>query len=60
LHGLDPADVGDCLDNQHYAPNGDAFQATRKGTLVWRKADNCLTVNGLMVWRKADNWTASA
>jgi len=43
LHDLDPADVGDCIDNQAFAPNGDAQQHT---------------TNGLMAWRKADNWTA--
>jgi plastocyanin len=24
LHGLDPQDIGDCIDNQAFAPNGDA------------------------------------
>jgi hypothetical protein len=43
LHDMDAGDVGDCLDNQAYAPNGDAQQHTTKG---------------LMAWRKADNWTA--
>jgi len=35
--------VGQCLENQRFAPNGNAEQRT---------------VGGLMVWRKADNWTA--
>ena len=35
--------VGNCLEDQSFAPNGDALQAT---------------TGGLMVWRKADNWTA--
>ena len=43
LQGLDPVDVGTCLDNQVFAGNGDAQQHT---------------TNGLMAWRKADNWTA--
>ena len=43
LHDLVPDHVGDCIDNQGYATNGDAQQ---------------LTTKGLMVWRKADNWTA--
>ncbi len=43
LHDLDPQDIGNCLDNQAFAANGDAQQHT---------------TNGLMAWRKADNWTA--
>jgi hypothetical protein len=43
LHDVSPAAVGDCTENQAYAPNGDALQHT---------------THGLMVWRKADNWTA--
>lgn len=43
LHSLDAADIGGCLNDQHFAPNGDAQQTT---------------ANGLMAWRKADNWTA--
>lgn len=35
--------VGDCLEDQVFAANGDAQQHT---------------VGGLVVWRKADNWTA--
>lgn len=35
--------VGECLENQRYAANGNAEQRT---------------TGGLMVWRKADNWTA--
>lgn len=41
LHGLVPAVVGDCLENEHHDPlTGDALQMTTKGLLVWRKADN--------------------
>ncbi|MBV9121483.1 MAG: hypothetical protein JOZ39_12305 [Chloroflexi bacterium] len=43
LHDAIPSIVGDCIDNQAFAPNGDAQQHTTKG---------------LMAWRKADNWTA--
>src|SRR6185312_10117872 len=43
LHDSVPDHVGDCIDNQDNATNGDAQQ---------------LTTKGLMVWRKADNWTA--
>ena len=43
LHDLVPATIGNCLDNQAFAANGDAQQDT---------------TNGLLAWRKADNWTA--
>src|SRR3712207_184967 len=32
--------IGDCLEDQAFAENGDARQRTTKGELVWRKADN--------------------
>lgn len=32
--------VGECLENQRYAANGNAEQQTTGGLLVWRKADN--------------------
>jgi len=44
LHDLIPDRVGNCVDNQLFAPNGDAQQHTSTG--------------GLLVWRKVDNWTA--
>lgn len=51
LHDLDPADVGDCVDNQGYAANGDAVQHTTKGLLAWRKADNTAAfTNGTWTW----------
>lgn len=41
LHHQVPSVIGACLGNEQHNPvNGDAFQPTRKGTLVWRKADN--------------------
>ena len=43
VHDAIPAIVGECLDNQGFAPNGDSQQHT---------------TNGLLAWRKADNWTA--
>lgn len=43
LAELIPEVVGQPLENEHHAPNGDGLQAT---------------TGGLMVWRKADNWTA--
>jgi glucose/arabinose dehydrogenase len=43
LHQLIPTVMGDCVDNEMPAPNGDSLQHT---------------TNGLAVYRKADNWTA--
>ncbi len=43
LADLVPNVVGQPLENEHWAANGDSLQRT---------------TNGLMVWRKADNWTA--
>lgn len=40
IHDALPAIVGDCVDNQAFAANGDAQQHTVKGLLAWRKADN--------------------
>ncbi len=43
--------VGQCLENQHYAANGDAQQTTTGGLLVWRKADNFTAfTNGATTW----------
>jgi len=51
LHDMDPVDVGDCVDNQLFAPNGDAQQHTRRGLLAWRKVDNyTVFTNGYMTW----------
>lgn len=51
LDSLAPATVGDCLDNQVYAANGDALQHTTNGLLVWRKADNFTAfTNGAETW----------
>ncbi len=35
-----PDVVGDCIEDQEYAENGDARQRTTGGELVWRKTDN--------------------
>ena len=43
LADMIPDIVGQPLENEHYAANGDSLQ---------------MTTRGLMVWRKADNWTA--
>ncbi len=51
LHDLDANDVGDCVDNQAFAANGDAQQHTNKGLLAWRKADNWTAfTNGYRTW----------
>src|SRR6266568_5549709 len=51
LHDLAPADVGECLDNQASAANGDALQHTTKGLMAWRKADNWTAfTNGYKTW----------
>src|SRR5712692_10425674 len=51
LHELAPADVGECLDNQASAANGDALQHTTKGLMAWRKADNWTAfTNGYETW----------
>lgn len=51
LHDLAPADIGDCVDNQAFAYNGDAQQHTTKGLMAWRKADNWTAfTNGYMTW----------
>ncbi|HEX6513522.1 MAG TPA: hypothetical protein VF157_14560 [Chloroflexota bacterium] len=51
LHDLDPGDIGDCQENQSFAPNGDAQQHTSKGLMAWRKVDNWTAfTNGYMTW----------
>jgi hypothetical protein len=51
LHDMTSSDVGDCVDSQGSASNGDAQQHTSKGLLVWRKADNWTAfTNGYMTW----------
>jgi N-acetylneuraminic acid mutarotase len=51
LHDVDPVDVGECLADQSFAPNGDAVQGTTKGLLVWRKADNWTAfTDGYRTW----------
>jgi hypothetical protein len=57
LHDLDPADIGDCLDNEaHNSANGDALQHTTKGLMAWRKADNWTAfTNGYQTWINGPN-----
>ena len=51
LHDLDPSDVGDCLDNQAFAANGDALQHTTNGLLAWLKLDNWMAfTDGYWTW----------
>ena len=51
LHEMAPNDIGDCQDNQGFAPNGDAQQHTTKGLMAWRKADNWTAfTNGYQTW----------
>lgn len=51
LHDLDPVDIGDCVDNQAFAANGDAQQHTTKGLMAWRKLDNWTAfTNGSQTW----------
>lgn len=51
LHAALPGVVGDCLEDAHYGPNGDALQRTTGGLLVWRKADNWTAfTDGYQTW----------
>lgn len=51
LRDLVGSTVGQCLDNQHFAPNGNAEQQTTGGLLVWRKADNWTAfTDGYRTW----------
>jgi plastocyanin len=43
--------VGDCLEDQRFAANGNAEQRTTGGLLVWRKADNWTAfTDGFRTW----------
>jgi len=61
LHSLDPSDSGDCVNNQYLGnPNGDQWQNTTKGLMVWRKADNWTAfTNGYMTWINGPTGMAS-
>ncbi|MGI9149105.1 MAG: hypothetical protein ACR2IK_21580 [Chloroflexota bacterium] len=51
MHDLTPGNVGDCVEDQAFADNGDAQQHTTKGLLVWRKLDNWTAfTNGYQTW----------
>lgn len=47
-----PAQVGECLENEHHNPdNGDALQRSTGGLLVWRKSDNWTAfTDGYRTW----------
>jgi len=51
LHDSLPAVVGDCLEDEAYAANGDSLQHTTHGLLAWRKADNLAAfTDGSSTW----------
>ena len=52
LHDQLPTIIGNCTDDASYNPqNGDAFQHTANGLLVWRKADNVTAfTDGYHTW----------
>lgn len=55
-----PNVVGNCLDNQAVAANGDAIQHTTRGLLVWRKADNWSAFSdGATTWVNGPNGLVS-
>ena len=46
-----PEEVGQPLEDEHWSANGDSLQATTKGLMVWRKADNWTAfTNGWWTW----------
>jgi plastocyanin len=48
---IGPQVVGDCQEDQRFAPNGDAVQQTTGGLLAWRKADNWTAfTDGATTW----------
>jgi plastocyanin len=48
---IGPQIVGQCLEDQRFAANGNAEQRTTGGLLVWRKADNWTAfTNGHETW----------
>ena len=51
LREMAPIAVGQCLDDQAFAPNGDAQQHSTKGLMAWRKADNWTAfTDGYQTW----------
>ncbi len=51
-----PQQVGQCVENESHAANGDALQHTTGGLLVWRKADNWTAfTDGYHTWVNGPN-----
>jgi hypothetical protein len=51
-----PQQVGQCVENESHAANGDALQHTTGGLLVWRKADNWTAfTDGYRTWVNGPN-----
>ena len=51
MHASIPTIVGDCLDNEADAANGDSLQHTTGRLLVWRKSDNWTAfTDGYRTW----------
>ncbi|HEY3115957.1 MAG TPA: Hint domain-containing protein, partial [Chloroflexota bacterium] len=51
IHDQLPSIVGDCIDNEANAANGDSLQHTTAGLLAWRKADNLAAfTDGTNTW----------
>ena len=40
VHIEGPSSVGTCLESEIHTPNGDGFQRTTGGLMIWRKASN--------------------
>jgi len=56
LHDALPSTVGDCLDDEAYAANGDSQQHTTGGLLAWRKSDNLAAfTDGSHTWVNGPN-----
>ena len=56
LRDLIPKIVGECLENERYAANGNSEQQTTGGLLVWRKADNWTAfTDGYRTWINGPN-----
>ncbi|MGH2371137.1 MAG: hypothetical protein ACRDI2_23410, partial [Chloroflexota bacterium] len=53
---IGPPSVGNCLEDQRFAANGNAEQRTTGGLLVWRKADNWTAfTDGAHTWINGPN-----
>jgi len=51
IHDAIPEVAGSCLENQHFAANGDAQQQTSRGLMAWIKADNLAKfTDGYRTW----------